>query len=120
MINDTTIYHVNVRNFTDKVDGDKVPLPFRLTIDEEEEGLERGQWKWGGQMLHFNHGSKTNYGIFYHCIGDEGRPTFWLDLDMYVIPLQAMLESDIDPPFLSIKAPGHCELATLHALKRAL
>ncbi len=83
MVNETTILHVNVVNMTDLVDlGEKGPLPYRITITHEPEGLQDGEWRWGGSQLYYHHGIKTNYGIFYHCIGEWGRPTFWLDLDM--------------------------------------
>jgi hypothetical protein len=64
LTNETSILAINVLNTTTTAE-----LPLKLVAETKPGGV-KGSWEWHGSMLQFNHGSKSNQGIFYNCAED--------------------------------------------------
>ncbi|KAA1466497.1 hypothetical protein DENSPDRAFT_846918 [Dentipellis sp. KUC8613] len=76
--NESYILHVNVINTTlSETD----PMPYRLVLGNKHEGVKNTHWRWRGTVLHFDHGEKTNLGLYYKCWDGLGKPAVYMYLD---------------------------------------
>lgn len=70
--NESYILHVNILNVTRDM-GE--PLPYKLALANQHDGLLDAMWRWRGAFLHLDHGQKSNNGLYYKCVsrgGSEG------------------------------------------------
>ena len=75
--NDSYIFPVNVLNSTLTAQA-----PLQLNVGNRREGLSGGSWWWRGTMLYYNHGDKTNRGLFYACQDKAGHRGVYMVLDL--------------------------------------
>ncbi|TFY75833.1 hypothetical protein EWM64_g8181 [Hericium alpestre] len=91
--NESYILHVNLVNTTlSETD----PMPYKLVLDHRRSGLQDIHWRWRGTLLHFDHGQKTNLGLFYTCKDRTGAPAVYMYLD-------------------PAPTPKYCSITTLHS-----
>ena len=60
--------HINVMNVTEKS-----PVPLKLVANKTAKGVSGGTWRWQGTRLFYDYGTKSNLGLFYHCIFHQGE-----------------------------------------------
>jgi len=90
--NESHILHVNVLNTT--LDTNE-PLPYKLALARQRDGLRDTMWRWRGTFLHLGHDQKTNKGLYYKCVTRHGEGLY--------------------TSFDRIPPPGGCNLVTLHS-----
>jgi hypothetical protein len=77
--NDSYILQVNVLNITGNTDE---PLPYKLALADEHDGLLDDMWRWRGAFLHLDHGQKTNNGLYYMCLSRDGKEGVYTSFDL--------------------------------------
>ncbi|KAI0254754.1 hypothetical protein BJV78DRAFT_1279857 [Lactifluus subvellereus] len=75
--NESYILHVNVLNTTSDTDE---PLPYKLALGRQRDGLRDAMWRWWGTFLHLGlglgHGQRANRGLYYKCVTKHGEGVY--------------------------------------------
>ncbi|CAA7259756.1 unnamed protein product [Cyclocybe aegerita] len=96
LVNETTVFPVNIRNMTGTHD-----LPMQLVLGKKTEGITYGSWRWQTTMLYYDvPGGRSNDGIYYLCRTESG--------------LQNIFMTTVPSP-----TPPGCGITTLHSFIRA-
>ncbi|KAF5321732.1 hypothetical protein D9619_000940 [Psilocybe cf. subviscida] len=68
LVNETTVYPVNVQNSTAYHD-----LPMQLVLGDKRDGITTGKWFWKTTQLYYElPGGKSNDGLYFKCLTESG------------------------------------------------
>lgn len=77
LVNDTTVYPVNVHNSTGTHE-----LPMQLVLGRKRDGLTQGIWRWKATSLFYEFpGGKTNSGLYFRCMTESGLFNVFLSVE---------------------------------------
>lgn len=51
-------------------------LLFRLTVADQHDGLLDPVWRWRGAFLYLDHGERSNNGLYYNCMSEDGEGVY--------------------------------------------
>ena len=71
--NESYILPVSVLNTTSDTDE---PLPYKLALARQRDGLRDMMWRWRGTFLHLHHDQRTNNGLYYKCATSHGEGVY--------------------------------------------